>query len=70
MTWSSLKSLASPRLMWKYGRGARKEVRSACGGTQEAAQESFPDDLDQTTQFDHAEPEPVPDDDFDQSWEG
>jgi len=36
----------------------------------EAAQESFPDDLDQTTQFDPAEPEPIPEDDFDQSWGG
>ena len=25
-------------------------------------------DLDQTTPFDPAEPEPIPDDDFDQSW--
>ena len=33
-------------------------------------QESFPDDLDQTTQFDPAEPEPIPEDDFDQSWGG
>ncbi len=33
----------------------------------EAAQESFPDDLDQTTPFDPAEPDPIPDDDFDQS---
>jgi len=33
----------------------------------EAAQESFPDDLDQTTPFDPAEPEPIPEDDFDQS---
>jgi len=35
----------------------------------EAAQESFPDDLDQTTPFDPAEPEPIPEDDFDQSWD-
>ena len=34
----------------------------------EVAQESFPDDLDQTHDFDPAEPEPIPDDDFDQSW--
>jgi hypothetical protein len=37
---------------------------------EEAAQESFPDDLDQTPQFDPAEPEPVPDDDFVQSPHG
>jgi hypothetical protein len=37
------------------------------GKQQEAAQESFPDNLDQTPQFDPAEPEPVPEDDFDQS---
>jgi hypothetical protein len=34
----------------------------------EAAQESFPDDLDQTTPFDPAEPELIPEDDLDQSW--
>ena len=30
------------------------------GETNEAAQESFPDDLDQTPEFDPAEPEPIP----------
>ena len=34
----------------------------------EAAQESFPDDLDQSPDFDPAEPEPVPEDTFDQTW--
>jgi hypothetical protein len=34
----------------------------------EAAQESFPDDLDQSPEFDPADPEPIPQDDFDQSW--
>jgi len=34
----------------------------------EAAQESFPDHLDHTPEFDPAEPEPVPEDDFEQSW--
>ncbi len=38
------------------------------GEPEEAAQEFFPDDLDQTPQFDPAEPEPIPEDDFDQSW--
>jgi len=33
----------------------------------EVAQESFPDDLDPTTPFDTAEPEPLRDDAFDQS---
>ncbi|MGD2123025.1 MAG: hypothetical protein PVJ76_14825 [Gemmatimonadota bacterium] len=38
------------------------------GGTHyEAAQESFPDDLDQTPEFDPTEPESVPEDNFDQS---
>ncbi len=38
------------------------------GGEQgEAAQESFPDDLDPTSAFDPAEPEPAPEDHFDQS---
>jgi len=32
------------------------------------AQEPFPDDLDQTPEFDPAEPEPIPEDDFDQSY--
>ena len=39
------------------------------GGTPyEVAQESFPDDLDQSPEFDPTEPEPIPDDDFDQTW--
>jgi hypothetical protein len=38
------------------------------GQTEEVAQESFPDDLDQTPEFDPTEPEPTPEDDFDQSW--
>ena len=39
------------------------------GQTEEAAQEPFPDDLDQSPAFDPTEPEPVPEDDFDQRWE-
>ena len=35
---------------------------------QEAAQESFPDDLDQTPDYDPSDPEPIPEDHFDQSW--
>ena len=39
------------------------------GGTHyEVAQESLPGDLDQTPNFDPAEPEPIPEDDFDQTW--
>ena len=43
-------------------------IRPDRGLADEVAQESFPDDLDQSSEFDPAEPEPVPDDDFDQSW--
>ena len=38
------------------------------GEAGEAAQESFPDDLDQSSEFDPVEPEPIPEDDFDQGW--
>ena len=38
------------------------------GQADEVAQGSFPDDLDQTPEFDSAEPDPIPDDDFDQTW--
>ncbi len=38
------------------------------GQADEVARESFPDDLDQTPEFDSAEPEPVPEEVFDQSW--
>jgi hypothetical protein len=34
----------------------------------EVAQESLPGDLDPTPNFDPAEPEPIPEDDFDQTW--
>jgi hypothetical protein len=37
------------------------------GEPEEVAQEPFPDDLDQTPEFDPAAPEPIPEDDFDQS---
>jgi hypothetical protein len=39
------------------------------GQADEVAQESFPDDLDQSPDFDPTEPEPIPEDDFDQNWE-
>ena len=37
------------------------------GQADEAVQESFPDDLDQSPEFDPTEPEPIPEDTFDQS---
>jgi hypothetical protein len=39
------------------------------GQADEVAQESFPDDLDQSPQFDPTNPEPIPEDHFDQSWD-
>jgi len=39
------------------------------GKHHEVAKESFPDDLDQSPEFDPTEPEPIPEDDFDQSWD-
>jgi hypothetical protein len=39
------------------------------GQTEEVAQGSFPDDLDQSPEFDPTEPEPIPEDDFGQSWD-
>ena len=41
------------------------------GGSEaeEVVQVFFPDDLDQTPNFDPTDPEPVPDNDFDQSWD-
>jgi hypothetical protein len=38
------------------------------GQADKVVRESFPDDLDQSPEFDPTEPEPVPEDDFDQSW--
>ena len=45
-------------------------MRLAGAESDEAARESFPDDLDQSSEFDPTEPEPVPEDHFDQSWGG
>jgi hypothetical protein len=39
------------------------------GQAEEVAQDTFPDDLDQTTPFDPAELEPIADDDFNQTWD-
>jgi hypothetical protein len=41
----------------------------AGGEAEEAAHIFFPDHLDQTPEFDPAEPEPIPDDDFNQTWD-
>jgi hypothetical protein len=38
------------------------------GKHHEVAQGFFFDDLDQSPEFDPTEPEPIPEDDFDQSW--
>jgi hypothetical protein len=52
------------------------ELGPHSGVAEEAAQESFPDDLDQTPESDPAEPEPIPDHasrgarDSDQRWDG
>jgi hypothetical protein len=39
------------------------------GKHHEVAQGFSPDDLDQSPAFDPTEPEPIPEDDFDQGWE-
>jgi hypothetical protein len=44
-------------------------IAHAGGEAKKAARESFPDDLNQSPEFDPVEPEPIPDDDFDQSWD-
>ena len=44
-------------------------MRPGRGQADEVAQESFPDDLDQSSELDPTESEPIPEDDFDQSWE-
>ena len=38
------------------------------GEADQAAHESFPEDLDQSPEFDPTDPEPIPQDHFDQSW--
>jgi len=43
------------------------DLAAAGGETEEVAQESFPDDPDQNPEFDPADPEPIPEDDSDQS---
>jgi hypothetical protein len=60
----------SPPLLHPAREPPRTELAtgSAGGKPEEAAQESFPDDLDQSPDFVPVEPEPIPEDDFDQSW--
>jgi hypothetical protein len=45
------------------------DMGSDGGEAEEVAQESLPDHLDQSSEFDPAEPEPIPEDNFDQSWD-
>jgi hypothetical protein len=42
-------------------------MRLAGAESEVAVQETFPDDLDQSSEFDPVEPEPIPEDNFDQS---
>jgi hypothetical protein len=46
---------------------AMEPMGPGSGEADQAAQESFPDDLDQSLEFDPTDPEPIPEDDFDQS---
>jgi hypothetical protein len=43
-------------------------MRLAGAESEVAVQETSPDDLDQSSEFDPADPEPIPEDDFDQTW--
>ena len=43
-------------------------MRPDVGQADEVAQESFPDDLDQSPEFDPTDPEPIPEDNLDQRW--
>jgi len=44
-----------------------RQLRPAFLSALEVVQDAFPDDLDQSSNFEPAEPEPIPEDDFDQS---
>jgi len=59
----------SPPLIHPARGPPQVELAMGPGGpdAEEAAQDTFPGDLDQTPEFDPAEPEAVPEDDFDQS---
>jgi hypothetical protein len=62
----------SPPLLHPARGPPQTELHMGPGGPEreEVAQEPFPDDLDQTPEFDPAEPDPVPQDHFDQSQGG
>ncbi len=62
----------SPPLLHPARGRPQTEFQMGLGGPQaeKVAQEFPPDDLDQSTEFDPAEPEPIPLDDFDQGWDG
>jgi len=62
----------SPPLLHPARGPPQTELHMGPGGPEreEVAQEPFPDDLDQTPDFDPAEPDPVPQDHFDQSQGG
>ncbi|MFG1691725.1 hypothetical protein ACGF5M_06190, partial [Gemmatimonadota bacterium] len=59
----------SPPLLHPARGPPQTEFDMGPGGGQEekVAQESFPDDLNQSPAFDPTEPEPIPEDTFDQS---
>ncbi len=61
---------ASPPLLHPARAPPQTEFQIGLGGgeAEEATQESSPDDLGQSPQFDPAQPEPIPHDHFDQSW--
>jgi hypothetical protein len=60
----------SPPLIHPARGPPQTELTMGPGGGQadEVAQDSFPDDLDQTPEFDPTEPEPIQEEHFDQSW--
>ena len=61
----------SPPLLHPARGPPQTELHMGTGGgeTHKVAQESFPDDLNQSPEFDPTEPEPIPQDDLDQRWD-
>ncbi len=61
----------SPPLIHPPRGPPQTELAMGTGGGKhhEVAQGFFPGDLDQSPEFDPTEPDPIPEDDFDQSWE-
>jgi hypothetical protein len=51
--------------IWFFGQAVFERGED---GNVVAVLESFPDNLDQSPEFDPADPEPIPQDDFDQTW--